>query len=49
MNDTMSVCMLSYFKKTVGDSEVRELIEFALELSQKHIQELTTNRYFSRS
>ena len=41
MNDTMSVCMLSYFKKTAEDSVVRELIEFALELSQKHIQELT--------
>ncbi|WP_216776618.1 DUF3231 family protein [Metabacillus halosaccharovorans] len=41
MNDSMSVCMLLYFKKTVEDAEISTLIDFALELSQKHIQKLT--------
>ncbi len=37
MNDSMSVCVISYYLKTVQDKDIREVLEFALELSQSHI------------
>jgi hypothetical protein len=42
MNDSMSICMLKYFKETAEDIEIAPLIDFAWELSQTHIQNLKT-------
>ncbi|MBS4174289.1 DUF3231 family protein [Bacillus sp. FJAT-49736] len=41
MNDSMAICMLSYFKENVEDQEVLPIIEYALELSESHIETLT--------
>jgi hypothetical protein len=40
-NDTMSICMLKYFLDKVEDTEIRSVIEYALQLSQSHISKLT--------
>ncbi|WP_037985606.1 DUF3231 family protein [Thalassobacillus devorans] len=38
MNDSASVCMLTYFLEKAEDAEIKPLIEHALELSQMHVQ-----------
>ena len=42
LNDSMAVCTLSYFLETVEDSEVKEVVEYALSLSKKHLARLSS-------
>lgn len=41
MNDTGSICMLSFFLEKAEDAEIKPVIAHALELSQAHIKKLT--------
>ncbi|WP_342430769.1 DUF3231 family protein [Neobacillus sp. FSL H8-0543] len=41
MNDSGSICMLSFFLEKSEDAEIKPVIEYALQLSQTHIQKLT--------
>jgi len=41
MNDSMVICVLQYFAAKSNDEETRTVIEFALGLSQKNIQDVT--------
>jgi hypothetical protein len=38
MNDSVAACMLQYFFEKVKDKDIRPIIEFALSLSQQHVQ-----------
>jgi len=40
INDTASICVLSYFMKTVEDEEIRPIVEFALNSSHTNISSL---------
>jgi hypothetical protein len=40
MNDSMTICVLKYFLKTVKDTQIQSVVEYALELCKKHIQRL---------
>jgi hypothetical protein len=42
INDTMVICVLKYALATVQDTEIRSVLEFALQLSQSHVQQITT-------
>lgn len=42
MNDSGSICVLTFFLEKVEDPEIKPVIEFALNLSKKHIEKLTT-------
>ncbi|MBT2680915.1 DUF3231 family protein [Bacillus sp. ISL-35] len=37
LNDTVSVCVLSYFLNNIEDNRVKEIVDFALNASQKNI------------
>ena len=41
MNDSVAVCALKYFLDKVKDTDTRPAIEYALGVSQKHIQDIT--------
>jgi hypothetical protein len=41
MNDTLSVCMLKYFLNKVEDTEIKEIIQYALHLAEQHVQKIT--------
>mgnify|MGYP001051876724 FL=1 len=41
MNDSGSVCVLTFFLEKVEDPEIKPVIEFALQLSKTHIEKLT--------
>jgi hypothetical protein len=41
MNDSGSACVLTYFLEKVEDPEIKPIIEYALQLSMKHIEKLT--------
>ncbi|WP_442598697.1 DUF3231 family protein [Neobacillus sp. D3-1R] len=41
LNDSSSICVLSYFLEKAEDDEIKPIIKFALELSQSHIQKIT--------
>ncbi|MBM4761489.1 DUF3231 family protein [Bacillus sp. B15-48] len=41
LNDTGSICILSYFLEKVEDKEIKPLIELALHMSNAHIEKLT--------
>jgi hypothetical protein len=41
MNDSMAGCVLKYFLSKVEDTEVRPVIEYALELSNNHVDRVT--------
>lgn len=41
LNDSGSVCMLSFFLEKAEDEEIKQAIEFALNLSKSHIQKIT--------
>ena len=41
MSDTMIVCVLKYFLNNVEESEISAVLQQTLDLSSKHIQELT--------
>lgn len=40
VNDSMSICVLKYYLKNVQDKEIRSILEFALELSERHLQKI---------
>ena len=39
--DTMSICVFEFFLIHVEDKEIRSVVEFAMQLSQAHVQRLT--------
>ncbi|MGG3564276.1 DUF3231 family protein [Neobacillus rhizosphaerae] len=41
LNDSSSICVLTYFLEKAEDFEIKPIIEFALELSKSHIQKIT--------
>jgi len=41
VNDSSSICVLTYFLEKAEDAEIKPIIEFALELSKSHIQKIT--------
>lgn len=41
-SDSITRCMLQYFIETVEDPEVKEVVQQALTISEKHIQEILT-------
>ncbi|MDQ0352289.1 hypothetical protein J2R98_002123 [Alkalibacillus filiformis] len=41
MNDSMSKCVLSYLLQHVEDDDIKEVVQFSLDLSTQHIQTLT--------
>lgn len=40
-NDTMAICMLKYFLNRVEDEEIRPILQYALNISNSHIQIIT--------
>lgn len=40
MNDSLAICTLSYFLKNVKDSEIKEVVQYALQLSETHTSKL---------
>ncbi|UOR12639.1 DUF3231 family protein [Halobacillus amylolyticus] len=42
MNDSASICLLTYFLEKAEDTEIKPIIAHALELSQAHIQKITS-------
>lgn len=42
LNDSGSICILSYFLEKAEDTEIKPVIEFALGLSKKHIEKLNS-------
>ncbi|MFZ7945973.1 DUF3231 family protein [Neobacillus sp. 19] len=41
LNDSSSLCVLTYFLEKAEDAEIKAIIKFALELSKLHIQKIT--------
>jgi hypothetical protein len=41
MGNSMSVCVLQYFCHHVEDQQIREVLEYALSLSKKHVETVT--------
>jgi hypothetical protein len=41
LNDSSSICILTFFLEKVEDIEIKPIIEFALDLSNSHIQKIT--------
>jgi hypothetical protein len=41
MNESMSICFLKYFKQKVTDPEISPVLDFAFEISTKHLKRLT--------
>lgn len=42
LNDSASICMLTYFAEKAEDTEIKPIIEHALKLSEVHIQKITS-------
>ncbi|WP_407268847.1 DUF3231 family protein [Radiobacillus sp. PE A8.2] len=42
LNDSASICMLTYFAEKAEDIEIKSIIEHAIKLSEVHIQKITT-------
>ncbi|MGG1481867.1 DUF3231 family protein [Bacillus smithii] len=42
LNDSASICMLTYFLEKVEDADIKPIIEHALQLSKDHIQKIAT-------
>ena len=42
LNDSSSICVLTFFLEKAEDSEIKPIIEFAIELSKSHIQKITS-------
>jgi hypothetical protein len=42
IGNTMGICTLSYYLKNVEDPDIKKIVEFALDLSRKFTQEITT-------
>jgi uncharacterized membrane protein YtjA (UPF0391 family) len=45
MNDSMAACMLTHFLSHVQDEDIREILDYASELSHTHLKEL--NKFFN--
>lgn len=41
LNDSMSVCVLTYALKTIKDQDIHSIIQFARNLSQTHLEKIT--------
>jgi hypothetical protein len=41
LNDSSSICVLTYFLEKAEDQEIKPIIEYALELSKSHIKIIT--------
>ncbi|MFC0214055.1 DUF3231 family protein [Paenibacillus chartarius] len=41
MGNSMAVCILQYFNKHVEDIEIKEVLEYALSISKKHVSTIT--------
>ncbi|MEH7383810.1 DUF3231 family protein [Bacillus sp. JJ1521] len=41
LNDSASICVLSYFLEKAEDEEIKPIIKFAVDLSQSHLQKIT--------
>ncbi|WP_394233913.1 DUF3231 family protein [Niallia oryzisoli] len=41
LNDSSSICVLSFFLEKAEDEEIKPIIQFALELSKSHIEKIT--------
>ncbi|MBO1514099.1 DUF3231 family protein [Metabacillus bambusae] len=42
MNDSASICLLSYFLNKVEDAEIKPIIEYSLKLSNDHVNKITS-------
>jgi hypothetical protein len=42
LNDSSSICVLTYFLEKAEDDEIKPIIEFALQLSMSHIQKIAS-------
>lgn len=42
LNDSSSICILTYFLEKAEDLEIKPIIKYSLELSKSHIQKITT-------
>ncbi|WP_249872474.1 DUF3231 family protein [Oceanobacillus saliphilus] len=42
MNDTMSICVFKHYLTNVEDPEIRAVIEYSLQVSENHIQRITS-------
>ena len=42
LNDSSSICVLTYFLEKAEDFEIKPIIKFAIELSKSHIQKITS-------
>ena len=40
LNDSSSICVLTYFLEKAEDDEIKPIIEFALQLSMSHVQKI---------
>lgn len=41
MNDSMSICVIKHYLQHVKDQEIRDILEYALELATGHISQIT--------
>jgi hypothetical protein len=41
LTDSMTICVVKHFIAKVQDTQIRPILEFALNLSEKHIQQIT--------
>ncbi|KAA9021133.1 DUF3231 family protein [Niallia endozanthoxylica] len=41
LNDSASICILSFFLEKAEDEEIKPIIQFALELSKSHVESIT--------
>jgi len=41
LNDSSSICILSFFLEKAEDEEIKPIIQFALELSKSHVEKIT--------
>lgn len=41
MNDSLAVCMLKYFLAKVEDEDIKPNLQFALDLSEQHLKDIT--------
>jgi hypothetical protein len=42
MNDSMAICIFEHYLATVEDTEIRTVLEYAISLSKKHVQRITS-------
>jgi spore coat protein CotF len=41
LNDTMAICGIKYFLANIQDEQIRSVLEYALKISQRHVQKVT--------